>query len=139
MTNNITSKIKESWRGIAFEETCWQHITQLKHALGINGIKSKISSWSIKGNDITNGAQIDLLIIRDDNVINLCEIKFSGDAYQIDKDEELKLRRRIATLKEHISPRQSIHLTMITTYGITNGKHSDIVQKQIIMDDLFAV
>lgn len=77
----------------------------------------------------TDGVQIDLLIIRDDNVINLCEIKFSGDVYQIDKDEELKLRRRIATLKEHISPKQTIHLTMITTYGITNGKHSDIVQK----------
>ena len=87
----------------------------------------------------TDGVQIDLLIIRDDNVINLCEIKFSGDVYQIDKDEELKLRRRIATLKEHISPKQTIHLTMITTYGITTGKHSDIVQKQITMDNLFAV
>ena len=28
-----------------------------------------------------------------------------------------------------------MHLTMVTTYGITYGKHSEIVQKQVTMDD----
>ena len=77
----------------------------------------------------TLGSEIDLLIVRDDNVVNLCEMKFAGDVYSIDKDEEAKLRNRIEML--------TIHLTMVTTYGVAYGKHSGIVQKQVTMDDLF--
>lgn len=34
--------------------------------------------------------------------------------------------------------RQTIHLTMITTYGVAYDRHAGIVQKQVVMDDLFA-
>lgn len=137
MTENMTSNIMKSWRGIAFEELCWQQIRQIKQALGIAGVSSTISSWGIKGTDGTEGAQIDLIIIRNDNVVNLCEMKFVGDSYTIDKEEEVKLRNRIETLKSSLSPKQTVHLTMVTTYGITYGKHSGIVQKQVTLDDLF--
>lgn len=39
--------------------------------------------------------------------------------------------------KATLSPKQSIHLTMITTYGVAYGKHSGIVQKEVKMEDLF--
>ena len=55
-----------AWRGVAFEEVCWQHSREIKRSL------------------------------------------------------------------------QTIHLTMITTYGVAYGKHSGIVQKEVHMDDLFA-
>lgn len=137
MTDHITSDIMKSWRGVAFEEVCWQHITQIKRALEIGGVKSAISAWSLKGDDGQEGTQIDLLIIRDDNVVNLCEMKFAGIAYTIEKDEELKLRNRIEALKKTLKRKQTVHLTMVTTYGIAYGKHSGIVQKQVEMDDLF--
>jgi hypothetical protein len=35
------------------------------------------------------------------------------------------------------SPKQTVHLTMITTYGIAPGIHSGVVQKSVTMDDLF--
>ena len=85
----------------------------------------------------TLGSEIDLLIVRDDNVVNLCEMKFAGDVYSIDKDEEAKLRNRIEMLKNTLTPKQTIHLTMVTTYGVAYGKHSGIVQKHLTMDDLF--
>ena len=138
MTDNATSDIMKSWRGIAFEEVGWQHVSQIKRALGISGVRSSISSWSTRGDDLKDGVQIDLLIIRDDNVVNLCEMKFASDSYQITKEEENKLRKRIESLKSTLKARQTIHLTMITTYGVAFGKHSGIVQKQVVMDDLFS-
>ncbi len=137
MTDNLTSDIMKGWRGVAFEEVCWQHIAQIKRALEIGGVKSSLSAWNVKGDDEQEGVQIDLLIIRDDKVVNLCEMKFSGDAYPIEKDEEFKLRRRIETLKGTLSRKQTVHLTLITTYGVAYGKHSGIVQKHVGMDELF--
>jgi hypothetical protein len=137
MTENISSEILKSWRGVAFEELCWQHINPIKRALGISGISSSLSAWNVKGDDNKEGVQIDLLISRNDNVVNLCEMKFAGDTYTIDKDEDAKLRNRIETLKQTLSAKQSVHLTMITTFGITYGKYSGIVQKEVTMDDLF--
>ena len=139
MTENITSDILKYWRGIAFEEVCWQHIDNIKNALGIKGLNCSISAWSIKGNDNREGAQIDLLIIRKDNIVNLCEMKFASDIYNIDKEEDSKLRHRIETLKDTLSAKQAIHLTIISTYGIKYGKYSGLVQKEITMDDLFGL
>lgn len=137
MTDNAASDILKSWRGVAFEEICWQHIPQMKHALGISGVKSTVSAWSVRGDDMKEGIQIDMLIVRDDNVVNLCEMKFASDTYHISKEEEARLRNRIETLRSTLTAKQTIHLTMVTTYGVAYGKHSGIVQKQISMDDLF--
>lgn len=137
VTDHATSDIMRSWRGITFEETCWQHINWIKQALQIGGVKTSVSSWSVRGDDACEGCQIDLLLFRADNVVNLCEMKFAGQAYTIDKDEEAKLRHRIACLKETLSAKHTVHLTMITTYGVAQGKHSGIVQKEVVMDDLF--
>ena len=138
MTDHITSDIMRSWRGVAFEEVCWQHITPIKRALEIGGVKSSLSAWSVKGDDDKDGFQIDLLISRADNVVNLCEMKFSSHEYLITKEEETKLRKHIDALKQTLSVKQTVHLTMITTFGVAYGKHSGIVQKQVVMDDLFA-
>lgn len=139
MIDNITSDIMKSWRGVAFEEVCWQHITQIKKALEIGGVKSSISAWNVKGDDIQNGAQIDLLITRADNVVNLCEIKFTSGEYIVSKEEESKLRNRIEALKKTLMAKQTVHLTLVTTFGVAYGKYAGIVQKQVVMDDLFAV
>ncbi|MBQ9008423.1 MAG: hypothetical protein IJ088_03725 [Clostridia bacterium] len=67
------------------------------------------------------GAQIDLLIDRRDQVINLCEIKYSIDEYVIDKDEEASLRNRMERLRKATKNRKSIQMTMITTHGLTKN------------------
>ncbi len=138
MTDNVTSDIMRSWRGVAFEEVCWQHITQIKRALEIGGVKSSLSAWAVQGDDEKCGTQIDLLIIRADNVVNLCEMKFASGEYSITKEEDDKLRNRIEALKKTLNAKQTVHLTLVTTYGVAYGKHTGIVQKQIVMDDLFA-
>lgn len=64
-------------------------------------------------------------------------MKFASTPYSISKDEEMRLRHRIDMLKSTLSPKQTVHLTMVTTFGIAYGKHSGIVQKEVKMDDLF--
>ena len=137
MADHITSDIMKSWRGVAFEEVCWQHIPQMLKALEIGGVKSTVSAWTVKGDDEHVGAQIDLLIMRADNVVNLCKMKFASTPYTLVKDESEKLQIRIASLKESLSAKQTVHLTMVTTYGIAYGKHSGMVQRQVLLDDLF--
>ena len=138
VSDNATSSIMHAWRGVAFEEVCWQHSREIKCALQIAGVQSSLSAWDVRGDDENDGAQIDLIIERKDNVVNLCEMKFAQAPYVIDKEEEAKLRHRLEILKSTLSPRQTIHLTMITTYGVAYGKHSGIVQKEVCMDDLFS-
>lgn len=137
LNDNLTSDIMKGWRGVAFEQVCWQHISQIKHALEIGGVKASISAWNVKGDDSKSGAQVDMLIIRDDNIVNLCEMKFYSTACVIDKEEELKLLHRVEMLKERLSAKQKIHLTLITTYGLVHGKHSGKIQKVVECDDLF--
>lgn len=137
MSDNQASDILKSWHGVAFEQLCWQHVTQIKRALEIGGVKTSLSAWCLKGNDEHTGVQVDMLIFRNDNVVNLCEMKFSGTPYEIDKEENIKLRERVEALKATLSPKQTVHLTMVTTYGVKQGKYSGIVQSQVVLDDLF--
>lgn len=135
--DNITSDIMSSWKGVAFEEVCWQHIEQMKKALEISGVNCSVSAWSQKGDAKENGAQIDLLIVRTDNVVNLSEMKFASTKYVLDKSEAERLQHRVEALKATLSPKQTVHLTMVTTYGVAQGKYSGIVQREVVMDDLF--
>ena len=72
------------WRGYAFEQVCLSHVGQIKQALGIAGIITHVESWRSEQSD--PGAQIDLLINRNDMVISLCEMKFSDAEFIITKD-----------------------------------------------------
>ena len=127
----------KAWRGIAFEQVCWQHITQIKRALEIGGVKTSVSAWNVPGTEQKAGVQIDLLIQRDDNIVNLCEMKFYSTPLSIDKEEETKMLRRVEMLKKTLSAKQTVHLTLVTTFGLVHGKHSGKVQKIITIDDFF--
>jgi uncharacterized protein len=105
----------KSWAGLAFENICLKHIPQIKKALGISGVYSEQSAWRWVGNEAEQGTQIDLLIDRQDNCINLCEMKFSLTEFTIDKKyaEQLNLKRRI--FLEKTGTKKSVFITMLTT------------------------
>ena len=139
-TNNIGSALHRAWSGLAFERVCLQHVTQIKKALGISGVLSNVYSWRTeadrdKGIDKT---QIDLLIDRNDGVINLCEMKYSEQEYVITEDEEAKLRRRRGTLIEVTNTKKAVHITIVTPYGLKRNAHSSIAQNEVTLDHLFS-
>lgn len=126
-----------AWKGFAFENLCFNHIRQIKSALGIADVHSAIGTWTFKGDGSHDGAQIDMLIYRNDRVINLCEMKFSVGEYTISKDYDRKLRSKIQSFIDVIAPKESIQVTFITTYGLKGNQYSGIVQKTLDLDDLF--
>lgn len=135
--DNQNTQAIVSWRGYAFEEVCLQHISQIKAALGVQGVASQQSSWVLSGTDDEEGAQIDLLINRADHVINLCEMRFYNDEYKVDKSYYMKMNRRVNLLLEHIPRNTAIHTTLITTFGLAYNEYSGVFQKVVTLDDLF--
>lgn len=126
-----------SWRGIAFEEICFNHISQIKAALGIAGVSTTQSAYVVSGNDKVKGMQMDMLIDRADNVINLCEMKFYRDKMTVDRNYYETLVQRQMYI-ETLYPDKVTHITLITTNGLVSNEYSQSIQSQVTMDDLFA-
>jgi hypothetical protein len=124
-----------AWSGYAFEQVCLAHLSQIKQTLGISGILTSAYSWRSSGSE--SGAQIDLVIERNDRVINLCEMKFASEKFSIDKKQDESLRNKRAVFREETQTNKALHLIMITTYGVKRNKFSGNVQSQITVNDLF--
>lgn len=141
-SNLSSTGTKNSWAGYAFEQVCLHHITQIKSKLSILGVLSNTYSWNCKSftdKDGTawKGGQIDMLIDRKDQVINICEMKYSVDEYTITEEYEKKLRQR-ASLFQHVTKtKKALQHTFVTTYGVKQNLYSGIVQSEVTMDDLF--
>lgn len=125
-----------SWRGIAFEEVCLHHIQQIKAALQIAGVASNESALVVKGSAKNEGMQLDLLIDRADDVVNVCEMKFNRTALTITKPYADKLVGRIAQL-ETMSPGKTFLLTLVSTAPLLHNKHSDVFVSKITINELF--
>lgn len=134
-TNFIENARHRAWSGYAFEQVCLAHIHQIKQKLGISGVLTNAYSWI--SNEKENGAQIDLIIERNDRVINLCEIKYANEEFTIDKKLDDNLRHKRGTFRYETKTRKAIHITMITTYGIKHNMYWNSIQSEVIANDLF--
>jgi len=126
-----------SWSGYAYENVCFNHVKQIKNALGISGVSTMESLWSKKGNEDTDGTQIDMIIERKDNIVNMCEIKFCNDEFAVDNNYHFTLVRRKNLLLEIVSKKTAVHNTLITTYGLKRNEYSGDFIQVITMEDLF--
>ena len=136
---SLNSPTYHTWSGLAYERICLQHIQSIKNALGIASVLTNVYSWRQKADEQKGllGAQIDLLIDRNDQIVNLCEIKYSKAEYTISKEYESVLRQKIEAFRVGSGSKKAIHLTMITTYGLTENPYAQTVQNCITMDNLF--
>jgi hypothetical protein len=133
-SNMVDSSAHYAWCGYAFEQVCLMHVPQIKNALGISGIQTNVCSWVCR--DEGEGAQIDLVIDRRDDTINLCEIKFSLSKYEITADYAEWLEERREIFRKKTQTRKSLYLTMITNKGLKQNAYSGTVQNDIVVDDL---
>jgi len=137
-SNMIDNSKHRAWSGYAFEQVCLAHIKQIKIKLGISGIIAPVSSWISKRIDKKmKGAQIDLLIDRNDNLINICEMKYSRSEFIIDKQYDADLRNKKDVFIRETGTKKGIHTTMVTTYGARENEYYGNIQSEVIMDDLF--
>jgi uncharacterized protein len=127
-----------AWSGYAFENIFMQHVKQVKKALGISGIYSTSSSWHFKGNDTQPGCQIDMIIDRADQTINLCEAKFTKENFTITKNYAAQLRMKKLIFRQATKTKKAIFNTLLTTYpAIKNEYYLEEIDNEVTMDKLF--
>lgn len=137
--NQSNSPSVLTWSGVAFERICLEHIAQMKAALGISGVYTEVNTWQCQPDPENGiyGSQIDLLIVRKDQIINLCEMKYSEDDYMVDAAFDKSQRRRISDFRKKTGTKHAIHSTLVTTYGVVENAYAGELQSVITAEDLF--
>lgn len=136
---NVLGKPKfNTWSGLAYERVCMQHEQQIKEALGIAGVETNVYSWTYRAKDNKDaGAQIDMLIDRGDDVINIFEVKFSKSKYALDSDDMDDIDTKVRVFETKSRTNKSVRVVMITSYGLADNQYSNDILHQLTMEDLF--
>ena len=126
------------WRGIAFENVCYCHIEQIKNALRIAGVSVSVSPFATQ--DTKNGGiQIDMVLDRNDNIVDICEAKFYNDDFVVNQDYYRHLLKRESIIADKLGRRKTVHQVLITTFGLKKNSYSSVFTNVITLDELFAV
>jgi uncharacterized protein len=129
----------KTWSGQAFESICLKHVPQIKKSLGISGIYVEESMWRYAPKTAGEaGAQIDLVLDRADNCINLLEIKFHKETFGLEQSDAERLERAGRIFMEKTGTKKNIFYTMLTTFGVKVNEHYlGLIQNQVSMNALF--
>ncbi len=130
---------RRNWTGYAFEQLCLNHIPQIKESLGIRGVLSNICSWYQRADKDkgVKGGQIDMLIERRDQVVNVCEMKFTLNPYVISGKYLKEMTERMESFRCATNTASALHLTMISAAGVADNEYSGAIQNIITLKDLF--
>lgn len=85
----------------------------------------------------TSGAQVDLVIDRSDKVVNLCEMKYTTGRFELTRTYAEWMSERKELFRNETSSKKTLHLTLITPYGIVPGKNTSALQNIVTIGDLF--
>lgn len=124
-----------NWCGNAFEMLCLNHVPQIKQVLGIPSVETKEYSW--RSRQKKDGAQIDLIIDRKDQLINLCEMKFTREPFVIDAAYEKQLIHKLELFRQETTTDKAVHITMVSAAGLMRNQYAGSVQSAISGDELF--
>ena len=80
---------------------------------------------------------IDLLIDRNDDIINVCEMKYSKSKYALDAEEIQKMQNRVDVFQKETETNKSITLVLVTSHGVTEGSDIHNIHSILTMDTLF--
>jgi predicted AAA+ superfamily ATPase len=130
----------KTWTGHAFECLCLKHIEGIKAALGLAAVQTRTSKWKYASPKKSKecGAEIDLVIDRADQCINLCEIKFYEEEFSIDKKHVEQLQRKRACFERITKTKKSTFTTLITTHGVKRNDHYlSSIDQDLMMNALF--
>ncbi|MFZ4634027.1 MAG: AAA family ATPase [Saprospiraceae bacterium] len=129
----------KAWCGYAFESICLKHVPQIKKALGISGIYAEATAYEWRGSKTEPGFQIDLVLDRKDQTINLFEFKFYQAATSLDAADAALLRERRELFREKIKTNKHLFISLLTTFGVKANEHSiGVVDHNLDMGVLFS-
>ena len=133
-----------NWCGRAFERVCLWHTDQIKYKLGISGVLTDEYAWRYVApkskqseGPKEEGIQIDLLIDRSDDIIDLCEMKYSNGKFSISEAYLEKLNNRKVVFREVTKTKKALHTVFVTTDGLVQNAYAGDVQNEVCLDDLY--
>ena len=109
---------------------CKRLWTRVRPSLWL-GVNSEVCAWS------GNGGQIDLIINRNDQVINLCEMKYTSAPFKLTKAYYERMSSRRELFREQTRTRKALRLTLVTTYPLQQTRYSEMIPTVVALDDLF--
>ncbi len=132
-----TAKVR-SWMGISFESLCMKNEAKIKQALGIAGVYTELFSYTYQGRNKEAGFQIDMIIDRDDRIIELCEMKFYNGVISLTQKDAEVIRERKARFQTHTGTKKNVLVLLVSPFGLAENKHSlSIIDHEIRINDLF--
>jgi uncharacterized protein len=135
----VQTPVYKIWSGYAFENLCFKHTFQIKKAMGIHGIITNEYSYILKGNADNKGFQIDLIIDRADNCVNILEVKFYNTEYEVSESYGRQLLHKSTIFQERTRLKKTVFITMLTVFGVKKNEHYlTAVTNQLLLDDLFS-
>ena len=126
-----------NWREKAFENVCFNHIGQIKKALGISGVETTLQIWT-KRYESDTGERSLMLIFRDDGIVNMCEIRFRNDDITVDKGLYRLVLRRQEMLEKMAEPGTVLKPALITVFGVVDNEYKGIFADVLTLEDLFS-
>jgi uncharacterized protein len=127
-----------AWSGYAFENICFQHLSQLLKALGISGIGVNAYSWKTKDGKGLGGSQIDLVIDRADKAISICEAKFHNSNYLISKQYAEQLRKQKSIFEHTTQTQKAVFTTLICPFpAVRNEHYLDQIHSEVNLEAFF--
>ncbi len=133
-----TSAAFKIWSGYAFENLCFKHSTQIKKALGISGVASNEYSYLLKRKGKDKGFQIDMIIDRADNCVNVLEAKFYNTEFEVTQAYARELLHKATIFTEKTNLNKNVFITMLSVFGVKKNEHYlSAVTNQLLIDDLF--
>jgi uncharacterized protein len=137
-TQITESPIYKIWSGYAFENLCFKHTEQIKKAFGISGVITNEYSYVLKGNADHQGIQIDMIIDRADNCVNILEVKFYNTEYEVSETYARQLLHKATIFQEKTRLKKNVFITMLTVFGVKKNEHYLMaVTNQLLIEDLF--
>lgn len=132
-----------AWADYAFTQACLRHLPQIKEKLVLSSVLCNACAMSLRpytdgGGRECKGAKINLILERGDSVLNICEIRYSGEELVIDSEYAGKLRTEMEALRKHDSCGKSFRRTFITQHGVSKDSCCGIADSEVRLDDLFA-
>jgi len=124
-----------NWREKAFENVCFNHIGQIKKALGISGVETTLQIWT-KRYESDTGERSLMLIFRDDGIVNMCEIRFRNDDITVDKGLYRLVLRRQEMLEKMAEPGTVLKPALITVFGVVDNEYKGIFADVLTLEDL---
>ncbi len=129
----ISQKLYYSWKGKAFERIIQKHALEIAERIGFGLVVKSFGSYFLRAE---KSPQIDLVYLRTDKTLTICEIKYSENPIQLTQSLRDQISQQRGFLTNQF-PGKRIEHYLITNARVTEAvTQSDLFQRVINFFDL---